>query len=102
MRHLSSFILGILVGGALVFFAQRFHVLRTDKGVELVPKLSSGFSETYVDVRHFQAADWEKHKELAAAIVQAKKEYILNDSASEQTRKGVGYFVDQLKSLRSG
>ena len=52
--------------------------------------------------RHFQAADWDQHKSLAAAIVQAKKEHILTDTASEQTRQGVGYFVDQLKHLRDG
>ena len=102
MRRISSFIFGMMCGGALVFFAQRYHVVRTAAGFETVPKLSSGFSETYVDVRHFQAADWEKHKALAAAIVQAKKEHILTDSAGEQTRQGIGYFVDQLKSLREG
>ena len=58
-RQLSTFILGIVVGGALVFFGQRYHVLRTDRGLETVPKLSSGFNDTYVDVRQFQAADWE-------------------------------------------
>ncbi|HEY1599578.1 MAG TPA: hypothetical protein VGG64_08255 [Pirellulales bacterium] len=102
MRQISSFLFGVMAGGALVFFAQRYHVVRTDHGFETIPKLSSGFDETYVDVRDFQAPDWDKHRALAAAIVQAKKEHILNDSASEQTRQGVGYFVDQLKHLRDG
>jgi hypothetical protein len=100
-RQLSTFILGIIVGGALVFFGQRYHVLRTDRGFETVPKLTSGFNDTYVDVRKFQAADWERHKELAAAIVHAKREDLLGASASDQTRQGIGRFVDQWKSLRS-
>ena len=102
MRFLTTFFLGMVVGGGGVFFAQKVHVLRTEQGVEFVPKLTTGFSETYVDVRQFSAGDWENHKELAAAIVHAKKEYILSGSASEQTRQGIGSFVDQLKSLKSG
>ncbi len=101
MQRISTFLFGVAVGGALVFFGQRYHVVRTEKGFETVPKLSSGFNDTYVDVRKFQAADWEKHKELAAAIVHAKKDYLLTDSASDQTRQGIGRFVDQLQSLRS-
>jgi hypothetical protein len=100
MRQLSSFIFGVVVGGALVFFAQRYHVVRTASGFDTVPKLSSGFSDTYVDVRSFAAADWERHKELAAAIVHAKKDYILGNSASDQTRQGIGSLVDQLRRLR--
>ncbi|HEY4313660.1 MAG TPA: hypothetical protein VGN12_29680 [Pirellulales bacterium] len=100
MRTLSTFVFGIIVGGALVFFGQRYHLLRTDRGFETVPKLSSGFNDTYVDVRMFQSADWERHKELAAAIVHAKREDLLGTTPSDQTRQGVGRFVDQLKSIR--
>lgn len=101
MRRIGSFLFGILVGGVLVFFAQRYHVVRTDKGVEFVPKLQSGLSDTYVDVRKFQATDWAKHKALAAAIMQAQKDHILSDSASDQVRQGVGRLVDELKNLKS-
>ncbi len=102
MRQISTFLLGVVVGGVLVFGAQRYHLVRSDSGFELVPKLTSGYAETYVDVRGFEAADWEKHKELAAAIVHAKKENLLTDSASAATKQGVGSFLDHLKGLRSG
>ncbi|MBI2824270.1 MAG: hypothetical protein HYX69_06250 [Planctomycetia bacterium] len=101
MRRIGSFLLGIVVGGVLVFFAQRYHVVRTDQGVEFVPKLQSGLSDTYVDIRKFQATDWANHKALAAAIVQAQKDHILSDSASDQVRQGVGRLVDELKALKS-
>ena len=102
MRHISSFVLGVVVGGALVFTTQRYHVVRTDKGFEMVPKLQSGFSEAYVDVRHFSASDWEQHKTLAAAIMHSKKDHVFTDSASDQTRQGIGSFVDQFRRLQSG
>jgi hypothetical protein len=78
MRRLSSFFFGMVVGGALVFFGQRYHVLRTANGVDFVPKISAGLAETYVDVRGFQPTDWEKHPTLKAAIVRAKKESLLS------------------------
>jgi len=102
MRRIGTFLCGVIVGGALVFFAQRYHVVRTATGFDMAPKLSSGFSETYVDVRNFSAADWDKHKALAAAIVHAKKEHILTDTASEQTRQGIGHVVDQFRNLHEG
>lgn len=77
MHRISSFVFGVVVGGALVFFGQRFHVLRTDTGFEFIPKISAGLAETYVDIRGFQATDWEKHQTLQAAIVRAKKESLL-------------------------
>ena len=102
MPRFGSFFFGVLVGGLLVFGAQKYHVVRTDKGVELVPKLTSGFGETYVDVRNFKSSDWAQHKTLAAAIVSAKKEYIFNDSAADQVRQGLGGLIDGLRNLREG
>ncbi len=102
MRKISSFLFGVVVGGALVFCGQRYHVVRTTSGFEFVPKLTSGFAETYVDVRNFQASDWEKHKTLAAAIVQAKKENILLNSSGEQVGQGMNSLMTELKRLRDG
>jgi len=101
MQRISSFLFGVIVGGALVFFGQRYHVVRTTAGFEFVPKLSSGFAETYVDVRAFQPGDWEKHKTLAAAIVQAKKQNILVDSAGENVGKGMDSLMTELNRLRN-
>ncbi|HEY2841536.1 MAG TPA: hypothetical protein VGJ26_20420 [Pirellulales bacterium] len=88
MRRLSTFLFGVVVGGALVFFGQRYHVVRTTSGVELIPKLSAGLVETYVDIRNFQTSDWEKHKSLHAAIVRAKKESILSGAPAAAGAQG--------------
>jgi hypothetical protein len=82
MRRLSSFVFGMVVGGALVFFGQRYHVVRTSNGFEFIPKISAGVAETYVDIRGFQATDWEQHQTLQAAIVRAKKESLLTGAPS--------------------
>jgi hypothetical protein len=102
VNHLGTFIAGMLVGGGLIFGSQNYHVLRTDAGVSVVPKLTASFSDIYVDVRSFGVTDWAQHKALAAAIVKAKKEDIFKESSSESVKQGVNNFVNELHSLGSG
>jgi hypothetical protein len=89
MSRLGSLLLGCVIGGASVYVSLKYHVLRTEKGFELVPKLSATFSETYYDVRGFGVSDWTEHKTLAAAVVQAGKQELFTDSASEGLRRGL-------------
>ena len=96
MKRLSGFLVGVVVGGGLVFGAQRYHVLRTEQGLEVVPKLSGNFSDCYVDIRKFSSDDWSQHKELAAAIIGAKKEHIFHDSAADAVREKMSGFLDEL------
>jgi len=102
MKRLSGFLFGIVVGGGLVFGGQRYHVLRTEQGFELVPKLSADFSDCYVDVRKFGASDWAAHKSLAAAILSAKKEHIFQDSTADSVRERVSGLLDELTHLHDG
>ena len=65
---LGTFLSGAAVGGSLVFGSLSYHFLRTEEGVQVVPKLSATFHETYIDVRNFGAGDWARHKTIVAAI----------------------------------
>ncbi len=53
MARLGSFLVGIAVGGAAVFTGLKYHVVRANDGVHLVPKLQAQFDEAYVDIRKF-------------------------------------------------
>lgn len=101
MGRMSSFIFGAAVGATVMFVSLTYHVLRTSEGYELVPKLTAGFSETYVDVRKFGASDWANHKSLVAAIVAADKKTILQDSSSEHVTEGVQEMLKGLGHLPS-
>lgn len=89
MGRLSNFLMGVVVGGVVMFVALTYHVVRTTDGYELVPKLTAGFAETYVDVRNFGVSDWSNHKALVAAIVRADKQQILQGSSAESLTEGV-------------
>lgn len=77
----GSFLSGAVVGGSLVFGSLSYHFIRTNDGLQLVPKTSATFHETYLDARKFGLSDWTRHKTVVAAIVKAKKDSIFQGSA---------------------
>jgi hypothetical protein len=102
MGRLAIFILGMAVGGGMVYGAERYHVLRTSQGLETVPKLSASFSETYVDVRGFGASDWADHQGLAADVLRAHKEYLIQDAVADKVRQKVDGLLQDLAPPKSG
>jgi hypothetical protein len=101
MGRLGTFVFGALIGAALMFVSLTYHVVRTASGHELVPKLTAGFSDTYVDVRNFGVSDWSNHKTLVAAIVRADKQDILQGSSAENLTDGVKEMLQGIGHLPS-
>jgi hypothetical protein len=98
----GSFLSGAAVGGSLVFGSLSYHFLRTEEGVQMIPKLSATFHETYVDVRNFGAGDWSRHKSIVAAIVRAKKDSIFEESAVDTAHEGVTSLIKEFDEVHPG
>ena len=96
MNRVSSFLFGVLIGAAGLYVAMTYHVVRANDGIHIVPKVSSGLADVYVDIREFDAADWNEHRGLAAALVNAEKDELLKDSAVSSLRQSAH---DVLESL---
>jgi hypothetical protein len=92
MPRLPSFFAGVVSGAALLYVAMNFHVLRAGDGFHLVAKQPPRLSDVYVDIRGFSMADWANHPQLAAALVQSNREYLLGGSAA-------GAFQENAKQL---
>ena len=92
MGRFHSFLFGLVLGGASVFGALKYHVVRAEDGVHFVPKVTPGFQEVYVDIRSFSFDDWNKHRSLAMALVQANQGHLMKDAAS-------GYFRDSIDNV---
>ena len=90
MGRLGNFLVGLLLGGALVYTSLKYHIVRAGDGVHLVPKLTAEFSQTYVDVRQFGLQDWTQHQTLAIAITTAGKGDLLQGAAVDGLRGAVG------------
>lgn len=97
MNRFSSFVLGILVGCALMYSSLKYHLVRAEDGFHLVPKVTSDFADAYVDIRKFKADDWKKHGSLAAALVNAKKGDLIAGAAESSIRDTVETVFDRLR-----
>lgn len=90
MNRIGTFMLGFLVGAITIYGALHYHIVRTNDGVQLIPKLTSTLSETYVDIRDFGVEQWSQHQTLALAIARAGKSELLQGAVTQQLDDIVG------------
>ncbi len=84
MRKLFIFFLGVLVGGGLVGFGFKCHVVRTNDGLILVPKEQANFEDLYVDVRNWKTADWQAHPDFVRALLARGRRDLIGSPASNE------------------
>jgi hypothetical protein len=80
MRRIWTFVTGIVVGGALIFAAMNYHVIRANDGLYVVPKIDAQLALTYADIRDFTVADWAKNSELAGALMNANRRDLVDNA----------------------
>lgn len=97
MRRLMTFILGMVVGGSLLYGAQKYHLIRAEDGFHLVPKIQAKLPATYVDIRNFTASDWAQHSDVAMALVSANQGRLMEGSANGAIRNGVDRLLDRIE-----
>ena len=100
MKRFTSFLLGVVVGGALVFGGMTYHIVRASDGFHRIPKLNAGIEKFYVDIRQFGVDDWAEHRGLATAIIRADKEYLLQDSAEQSLRDGIRSALENISDSK--
>ena len=96
MNRISVFFLGMVVGAVGLYCATTYHIVRADDGVHFVPKVSSGLGDAYVDIREFDAAQWNEHKNVALALINADKEELLGESAMWNLREAAHNALESL------
>lgn len=96
MSRISTFFFGMVTGAALLGAAMSYHFVRTEQGVIMVPKITKGLSDPYVDIRNFSLQDWQQHRALAAALVQAKKGEVLADNTLSGFRSSIDGVIQGL------
>jgi hypothetical protein len=97
MRRLGTFLFGVVVGAALLYLATNYHVVRAKDGWHVIEKLDATFTDPYLDIRSFTLGDWADHQDLALAITNAGKQYLLVDAASNSVDRGLEQLQQQLK-----
>lgn len=87
MGRFATFLTGFVLGGIATYGAMHYHIVRTDDGVQMVPKVSANLRDVYVDIRDFEISDWNEHRYLAAALIKADKGELMGESAEAQLRQ---------------
>jgi hypothetical protein len=93
MKRLMTFFFGMIAGAVLLLGAQRYHVIRADDGLHLVPKLHANLADTYVDIRSFTGADWISHPDLASAMIDDDRRELVEGAATDALQNGLDRFL---------
>lgn len=95
---MGRFLAGVVTGALLLFVAMHYHIVRSDEGFHLVPKVSNNLSNVYVDIRDFSLDDWRSRKIVAAALVRHERGDLVGHSAGNRFRGLIDSAVDNLFS----
>jgi hypothetical protein len=85
MRRLFSLLMGVGLGGAIVWGSAQYHVLRTDNGFTYVPKREVSLAEPYFDVRNWGMAEWSQHPDLVLTLVKNDRKDVMGQSDMFET-----------------
>ncbi len=96
MKRANGFLAGLVVGAMGMYGAMTHHVVRAVDGWHWVPKSPPCLSQTYVDIREFQARDWNEHRSLAAALVKADKANLISSSSLRGLQNSTREALDSL------
>jgi len=89
MRRLMTFLMGVVVGGLLLWAALQYHLLHTNQGLKLVPKVNAGLAKTYVDIRGFKVTDWAQNTDIVLALTNANERELMGNAADDALRNGL-------------
>jgi len=89
MRRWMTFLMGMVVGGLLLWGMLQYHVLHTREGLRLVPKVNASLAKTYVDIRTFTVADWARNTDLVLALTNANQRDLMGNAAGNALQNGL-------------
>jgi hypothetical protein len=95
MHRITWFVGGFIAGIAALLVVQQNHIVRADEGFHLVPRVSAGYDDIYVDIREFGFDDWNDHQGLSMALVKSEKEDLLKDAAVNSVHDSINAFFSR-------
>ena len=97
MRGLTNLAVGILIGAIAMFVGLKYHIVRAEDGLHWIPKSTATLQSAYVDIREFDLSDWDQHRELGLAIVNADKGHLLGQAPARSVQNAV---IDAMEVLQ--
>jgi hypothetical protein len=89
MRRLIALLIGAALGGACVFAAFQYHLVRSEKNVLVIRRQRADWRDAYVDIRGWSYREWDRHQELSSDMVAAGRGDLVARSVSGQLFRGL-------------
>jgi hypothetical protein len=96
MRRLIFLLLGVVVGGLLMYGSFQYHLVRSQRAWLIVPKRQTSLNDIYVDIREWKLREWRQHPSLAQDLVASGHSDLVETSMKE------GFFRGLFGPLRDG
>ncbi|MCA9113964.1 MAG: hypothetical protein KDA79_02685 [Planctomycetaceae bacterium] len=79
MRRIMLCLFCFALGGAAMYSAFSYHVVRTPDTVVFVPRIDNGLKDTYCDIREWTLGEWRDHPGLIRALMEdGRSDLIVN------------------------
>jgi len=95
MRRIMTFVMGMVAGGLLLWGGLQYHVLHTQDGLKLVPKVNASLAKTYVDIRKFTVADWANNTDIVLALTEAGQGEMVGNAAGDALQNGLDRLLNR-------
>lgn len=83
------------MGAVLLYVVMHYHVIHAKDGLHWVAKTSPQLESTYVDIREFTVASWAQHADVAAALIAADKQELLEGAANDALLNGIDRWLER-------
>ena len=94
MRRLIAMLIGVAIGGGLVFAAFKFHLVHSEKSWLLVRKQRADWHDAYVDIRGWTSREWSEHKALSDNLIAMGRGDLVQRSFTDKLFRG---FLDTFR-----
>lgn len=81
MKRFSNFVFGLVIGAGLMFVGLKYHIVRANDGLHMVPKATAKLGSVYSDLRTFTVRDWQDRQELLADITRSNDRQLQEEVA---------------------
>jgi len=89
MRRLIALLLGVAIGGAGVFGAFYYHVVRTETTWLVVRKQRLDWRDAYVDIRGWSYGEWSAHRDLSQNLIAMGRGDLVSRSVTDHLFRGL-------------
>ena len=101
MSKAKPLMFGAALGASAMFFAQQYHVVQSQKGLQVIPRTpQQSIGLAYADIRTWSPSQWTDRPELARALMAHGSADLISDSVASSLADRVSEETSTLDELR--